>query len=84
MEMSGGDLDGDTFWVCQDAQLIFQCNEEPFDYQDQDAEAQKKSRSQPNSPFTIEEVCNFFGEYIEVDKSVCESVIFPRASTLHI
>ncbi|CAF1664186.1 unnamed protein product, partial [Adineta ricciae] len=34
-EMSGGDLDGDTFWVCQDQRLIFQKNEQPFDYHDQ-------------------------------------------------
>jgi RNA-dependent RNA polymerase len=68
MEMSGGDLDGDTFWVCQDKQLIFGQNEEPFDYQDQTIEAQKKAQSETNKRFTIADVCEFFGEYIEADK----------------
>ena len=83
MEMSGGDLDGDTFWVCQAEQLIFQNNEEPFDYQDQEVEAQKKAQSEPGTQFTIEDVCNFFGDYIEADKSVYKSMIIPRTSTLH-
>lgn len=82
-EMSGGDLDGDIFWVCQDEQLIFSNNEEPFDYQDQEVEAQKKAQSEPGVKFTIEDVCDFFGEYIEADKSVCDSVIFSETSIPH-
>ena len=69
-EMSGGDLDGDTFWICHDKQLIFSANEEPFDYQDQAVEAEKKAQEESSRPFSIEEVCNFFGEYIAADKSV--------------
>ena len=41
MEMSGGDLDGDIFWICRHPKLIFQSNEEPFDYQGQEDEAKK-------------------------------------------
>jgi len=66
-EMSGGDLDGDTFWISSHKDLIFQSNEEPFDYQEQEDEA-KDIQSQINSPHTIQEVCNFFGEYIAADK----------------
>ncbi|CAF4541298.1 unnamed protein product, partial [Rotaria sp. Silwood2] len=38
-EMSGGDLDGDTFWITRHPDLIFEKNEDPFDYQDQEDEA---------------------------------------------
>ena len=68
LEMSGGDLDGDTFWICSNEQLIFSANEEPFDYQDQEAEAKKKAQEESRDQFSIEDVCNFFGEYIEADK----------------
>lgn len=67
-EMSGGDLDGDTFWITRHPQLIFpRDNEDPFDYQGQEDEA-KEAHSSPSTPHTIEEVCNFFGEYIAADK----------------
>ena len=68
MEMSGGDLDGDTFWVCINPKLIFDANEEPFEYQDQAALAEKEAQQAENRPYTIEDVCEFFGEYIEADK----------------
>jgi RNA-dependent RNA polymerase len=70
MEMSGGDLDGDTFWICQHEELIFKCNDEPFDYQDQTITAQKKAEAEKNKNITIEDVCDFFTEYIKADKSV--------------
>ena len=67
-EMSGGDLDGDTFWITRHPKLIFtRDNEEPFDYQGQEDEA-KGAQSSPSPRHTIEEVCNFFGEYIAADK----------------
>jgi hypothetical protein len=66
-EMSGGDLDGDTFWISRHKDLIFHSNEEPFDYQEQEDEA-KDTQLQINGSHTIEEVCNFFGEYIAADK----------------
>ncbi|CAF3011562.1 unnamed protein product [Rotaria sp. Silwood2] len=65
-EMSGGDLDGDTFWISRHPDLIFKENEEPFDYQDQDYEA-NKMQTINDVQHTIEDVCNFFGEYIAVD-----------------
>ena len=68
MEMSGGDLDGDTFWICNDSQLIFQSNEEPFRYIDQAAEAEREAQMASNKRYTIEDVCDFFGEYIKADK----------------
>jgi RNA-dependent RNA polymerase len=68
LEMSGGDLDGDTFWICNDEQLIFESNEEPFDYQDQTVEAERKAQLESRKQFTIEDICNFFGEYIKADK----------------
>jgi RNA-dependent RNA polymerase len=68
MEMSGGDLDGDTFWICINPKLIFDVNEEPFDYQDQAAQAEGEAQRTGNKPYTIEDVCEFFGEYIEADK----------------
>lgn len=68
MEMSGGDLDGDTFWICQDKDLIFVSNEDSFDYQDQTVAAEQKAQMDNGRRFTIEDVCNFFGEYIEADK----------------
>ncbi len=67
MEMSGGDLDGDTFWICRHPKLIFPRNEEPFDYQDQEDEAAKE-QSPTTVQHTIKDVCNFFGEYIAADK----------------
>jgi hypothetical protein len=68
MEMSGGDLDGDTFWISQHKEFIFEYNDEPFDYQDQAIDAQTKAVGENNKRITIEDVCNFFGEYIEADK----------------
>ncbi len=67
MEMSGGDLDGDTFWISRHPNLIFQANEEPFDYQEQEDEA-KDEEPQTIVQHTIKDVCNFFGEYIAADK----------------
>ncbi len=68
LEMSGGDLDGDTFWICNDKDLIFESNVQPFDYKDQIVEAERKAQSGGSHGFTIEDVCDFFGEYIKADK----------------
>ncbi|CAF3656841.1 unnamed protein product [Rotaria sordida] len=65
-EMSGGDLDGDTFWISRHSDLIFNNNEYPFDYQDQDDEADK-IQSGIIVQHSIKDVCNFFGEYIAAD-----------------
>ncbi|CAF1676730.1 unnamed protein product [Rotaria magnacalcarata] len=67
MEMSGGDLDGDTFWISCNPKLIFSKNEEPFDYQDQEDQANNETQSQTTVQYTIKDVCNFFGEYIAAD-----------------
>lgn len=68
-EMSGGDLDGDTFWISRHPKLIFSReNEQPFDYQGQDDEAKQSQASSSSTKHTIQEVCNFFGEYIAADK----------------
>lgn len=67
MEMSGGDLDGDTFWISRHPGMMFKENEEPFNYQDQEDEA-NKIHSTATVQHTIEDVCNFFGEYIAADK----------------
>lgn len=73
MEMSGGDLDGDTFWVCQNGALLFNSNEEPFDYQEQaeeDAEKDEEGDEEENESddYSIENVIDFFAQYIEADK----------------
>jgi RNA-dependent RNA polymerase len=66
-EMSGGDLDGDTFWISRHPDLIFNQTEDPFDYQDQEDDA-KAAQSSSQTRHTIKDVCNFFGEYIAADK----------------
>lgn len=66
-EMSGGDLDGDTFWISRHPKLIFRKNEQPFDYQGQQDEV-KQTQSSSTTKHTIKDVCNFFGEYIAADK----------------
>ena len=72
MEMSGGDLDGDTFWVCQNPSLLFEKNEEPFDYHEQateDAENNEEDNDEKtDDEYTIDDVIDFFGRYIEADK----------------
>ena len=69
MEMSGGDLDGDTYWISQYQDFIFNQNEEPFEYQSPIQEIDHEVNHNNNrKPHTIEEVCNFFGEYIAADK----------------
>ncbi|CAF4753912.1 unnamed protein product [Rotaria sp. Silwood1] len=65
-EMSGGDLDGDTFWISRHPDLIFEKNEDPFDYQDQEDEVNKIQLG-TFVKHTIKDVCNFFGEYIAAD-----------------
>ncbi len=67
VEMSGGDLDGDTFWISRHPKLIFEKNDEPFDYQGQQDEAKEK-QSSSSAKYTIKDVCKFFGEYIAADK----------------
>ncbi|CAF1284475.1 unnamed protein product [Rotaria magnacalcarata] len=67
MEMSGGDLDGDTFWISSNPNLIFSKNEKPFDYQDQEDQANNETKSLINVQYTIQNVCDFFGEYIAAD-----------------
>ena len=72
MEMSGGDLDGDTFWVCRNPQLLFESNEEPFDYHAQAAEDavtnEDDEKQEETGDYTIGDVINFFAQYIEADK----------------
>jgi RNA-dependent RNA polymerase len=67
-EMSGGDLDGDTFWVSHEQKLLFNANEQPFDYHDQAAEDAQRLELVTNTVYTINDICNFFVEYIEADK----------------
>lgn len=68
MEMSGGDLDGDVFWISHHPSLIFGENEEPFDYQEQEQDVAHSVQSNAKPTYTIKDVCNFFGEYIAADK----------------
>jgi RNA-dependent RNA polymerase len=67
-EMSGGDLDGDTFWVSQEEKFLFENNEEPFDYHDQATEDADQMELDVNAIYGINDVCKFFVEYIESDK----------------
>jgi RNA-dependent RNA polymerase len=67
-EMSGGDLDGDTFWVSHEQQFLFERNETPFDYHDQAMEDAEQIELQTDAIYNIKDVCNFFVEYIEADK----------------
>ncbi|UJR07128.1 hypothetical protein I4U23_011416 [Adineta vaga] len=66
-EMSGGDLDGDTFWISQDERLLFTMDEKPFDYHDQAAEDAKQIEIDKTAVYGINDVCYFFVEYIEAD-----------------
>jgi hypothetical protein len=67
-EMAGGDLDGDMFWISHEQQLLFEKNEEPFDYHDQTMEDAQQMKAKTNTGYGINDVCNFFVEYIESDK----------------
>jgi RNA-dependent RNA polymerase len=67
-EMSGGDLDGDTFWVSCEQKFLFEENEEPFDYHDQATEDAERMELNTDTTYEISDVCNFFVQYIEADK----------------
>jgi RNA-dependent RNA polymerase len=67
-EMSGGDLDGDTFWVSHEQQFLFRKNEEPFDYHDQAIEDAQQMELDQDTVYDVNDVCKFFVEYIEADK----------------
>lgn len=69
MEMSGGDLDGDPYWISNEEKLLFEKNDEPFDYHDQATEDAKQITYSTNTDYTERDVCNFFVKYIEADKS---------------
>lgn len=69
IEMSGGDLDGDPYWISNDEKLLFQNNDEPFDYHDQAIGDAKQITHGTNTTYTERDICNFFVEYIEADKS---------------
>ena len=66
--MSGGDLDGDPYWICHDERLLFNKNENPLDYLDQTIKDTRQIQSTENSNYTINDVCDFFIEYIKADK----------------
>ncbi|CAF4723521.1 unnamed protein product [Rotaria sp. Silwood1] len=66
-EMSGGDLDGDIFWVSHEQRLLFENNEKPFDYHDQAIEDAIQMQLDTNITFGINDICKFFIEYIEAD-----------------
>ncbi|CAF1163510.1 unnamed protein product [Rotaria sordida] len=66
-EMSGGDLDGDIFWVSHEQRLLFENNEKPFDYHDQATEDAMQMQLDTNITFDINDICKFFAEYIEAD-----------------
>lgn len=67
-EMSGGDLDGDTFWISQERQFIFEKNDKPFDYHDQAIEDARQGQFDTNKVYNRNEICDFFVQYIEADK----------------
>jgi RNA-dependent RNA polymerase len=67
-EMSGGDLDGDTFWISHEQQFLFQENETPFNYHDQAEKDAEEMKLDTNVVYGINDVCEFFVEYIEADK----------------
>ena len=69
-EMSGGDLDGDLFWISHHPDLVFPFNKDPFD---------ASSVANPTPPvaeigstdfvqYTPRDVINFFVQYMENDK----------------
>ncbi|CAF1105581.1 unnamed protein product, partial [Didymodactylos carnosus] len=66
-EISGSDLDGDCYFVSWDKQLLFSSNERPLNYHDQGLEAQQQALLNPEVQITINDVCEFFGEYIAAD-----------------
>ncbi|CAF4083207.1 unnamed protein product [Adineta steineri] len=66
-EMSGGDLDGDTFWVSHEQRFLFENNEIPFDYHDQAMKDDMDMQLDTNINFGITDICKFFVEYIEAD-----------------
>ncbi len=69
MEMSGGDLDGDPYWISNEEKLLFEKNDEPFDYHEQAIGDAKQITYSTDTDYTERDVCNFFVEYIEADKS---------------
>lgn len=68
IEMSGGDLDGDPYWISSEEKLLFKENEQPFDYHDQANEDAKQNQSKLKTEYTIDDITRFFVEYIESDK----------------
>lgn len=66
--MSGGDLDGDTFWVSCEPQLLIKRDEDPFDYHDQAMDDAEELKLDRNAIYNIDDVCKFFVKYIEADK----------------
>jgi RNA-dependent RNA polymerase len=59
-ESSGGDLDGDVFFICWDEELTPKKSELPMKFD--------TKKRDPIKEVKIENVCDFFVEYIENDK----------------
>lgn len=69
-EMSGGDLDGDTFWISHYPKLIFPFNKDPLDHNEQnDRQAEENEASSMEiKAYKSEDVVDFFIQYMEEDK----------------
>jgi RNA-dependent RNA polymerase len=66
-ELSGGDLDGDTFWISWDQRLLFSENYEALCYTNPTDKPDDKTASGSNQSYCIADICRFFVEYIEAD-----------------
>ncbi|CAG8747083.1 8495_t:CDS:2, partial [Funneliformis mosseae] len=54
---SGGDLDGDTFFVCFDKRILITENEEPMEFDSQ-------GRRELNRDVEISDICEFYKDYM--------------------
>ena len=66
-ELSGGDLDGDTYWISWDQGLLFANNYPALCYAHQSSDQTDSAASGLDRNYSIADVCRFFVKYIEAD-----------------
>ncbi|UJR11158.1 hypothetical protein I4U23_015339 [Adineta vaga] len=66
-ELAGGDLDGDTFWISWEPQLLFSENYPALCYDNQTYRTNNANDDRSNQTYGIVDICRFFVEYIEAD-----------------
>jgi len=66
-ELSGGDLDGDTFWISWDQRLVFANNYPALCYDHQSMGQKDSATNGSDRNYSIGDICRFFVHYIEAD-----------------